>query len=388
MNVDGEITNDPTKIANGLNNFYSTVAQKLQGSIRSNGFDFMKYMKNPSENAFRFESADYQEILLTIDSLSENKASGPNSIPTDVLKLLKNCICQPLTHIINLSFATGIYPTKLKEAKVIPIFKNKGDPLFISNYRPISLLSNIDKIFEKAVHKRLYSFLNKFNCIYELQFGFRTKHSTSHALISLTEKIREALDSQGSKFACGVFIDLQKAFDTVDHAILLKKLEHYGVRGIANSWFKSYLSDRSQYTTVNGFNSEQKIMKYGVPQGSVLGPLLFLIYINDLHQAIKYSAVHHFADDTNLLTTGLCIKKIQVQVNHDLKCLSNWLKANKIALNASKTEVIIFRQRNKNIQYRKNPEDQLEPWKLNIKIDGKKIEPSTYVKYLGIYIDD
>ena len=128
-------------------------------------------------------------------------------------------------------------------------------------------------------------------------------------------------------------------------------------------------------------------MKYGVPQGSVLGPLLFLIYINDLHNAIKNSTVHHFADDTNLLVSGLCIKKIQDQINLDLKYLSNWLKANKITLNASKTELIIFRQRNKHILYRKNPDDNLEPWKLNIKIDGKKIEPSTHVKYLGVLLD-
>ena len=373
MNIAGEISNDPTKIANGLNDFYSTVAENLQGSIRSNGTDFTKYLKDPNEKTFHFESADCQEILLLINSLSDNKASGPNSIPTEILKLLKNCICIPLTHIINLSFATGIYPSKLKEAKVIPIFKNKGNPLNTPNYRPISLLSNLDKIFEKIVHKRMYSFLDKYNCIYELQFGFRAKHSTSHALISLMEKVREALDYPGSKFACGVFIDLQKAFDTVDHSILLKKLEHYGIRGIANSWFKSYLSDRKQFTTVNGFNSDYKTMKYGVPQGSVLGPLLFLIYINDLHNAIKNSTVHHFADDTNLLVSGLNIKKIQDLINLDLKYLSNWLKANKIALNSSKTELIIFRQRNKHISYRKNSGDKLEPWKLNIKIDGKKL---------------
>ena len=152
--------------------------------------------------------------------------------------------------------------------------------------------------------------------------------------------IREAQDS--SYFDCGIFIDLQKAFDTVDHHILLNKLEYYGVRGLANNWFKSYLSNRQQFVSINGINSKKQIMKYGVPQGSVLGPLLFLIYINDLHKAIKFSTVHHFADDTNLLVVGKSLKAIQKQINIDLKLLCKWLKADKISLHASKTELIIF----------------------------------------------
>ena len=204
-------------------------------------------------------------------------------------------------------------------------------------------------------------------------------------MLSLTEKIREALDN--GKFACGVFIDLQKAFDTVDHFILLKKLEHYGIKGIANDWFRSYLTDRTQITSVNGFVSEYRDMKYGVPQGSVLGPLLFLIYINDLHNAIKFSTVHHFADDTNLLISNVSIKTIQTQINLDLKYLCKWLKANKISLNSSKTEVLIFRHQNKTIAYRKNPGEKLRPWDIKIKIDGKKIDPSTHVKYMGVLID-
>ena len=201
---------------------------------------------------------------------------------------------------------TGVYPDQLKTAKVIPVFK-KGDKLLVSNYRPISLLSNLNKIYEKIVYKRLYSFLNIHNCIYELQFGFRAGHSTNHALISLTEKVRVALDT--GNFACGIFVDFQKAFDTVDHEILLKKLEHYGVRHTANKWFRSYLTNRTQYVSINGFDSTLQLMKYGVPQGSVLGPLLFLIYINDLHFAIKYSVTHHFADDTNFLYISKSLKK-------------------------------------------------------------------------------
>ena len=208
------------------------------------------------------------------------------------------------------------------------------------NYRPISLLSNINKIYEKLMYSRLYNFLNLHNCIYDLQFGFRGKHSTNHALLSLTENICDALDNYN--FACGIFIDLQKAFATVDHSILLDKQNHYGIRGKANDWFKSYLRTRKQYVSIRGFESKTENMEFGVPQGSVLGPLLFLIYINDLHVAIKYSLVHHFADDTNLLLKNKSLKQLQKHINIDLKFLCNWLKANKISLNTSKTELILF----------------------------------------------
>ena len=166
---------------------------------------------------------------------------------------------------------------------------------------------------------RVYSFLEEHKCIYLLQFGFRQKHSVNHALIQITENIRKALDEK--KFACGVFIDLQKAFDTVNHHILTAKLEHYGIRGVANNWFKSYLSGRTQYVSIQGYDSDDKAVLHGVPQGSVLGPLLFLIYINDLHKAIKNSSVYHFADDTNLLNINTSPKKLQNDINYDLKCL-------------------------------------------------------------------
>ena len=167
-----------------------------------------------------------------------------------------------------------------ENSKTIPIFK-KGSRLLVSNYRPISLLSNLNKILEKIVHSRVYSFLEDLNCIYSLQFGFRKKHSTNHALIEITETIRQALDNK--KFACGIFVDLQKAFDTVNHDILVAKLEHYGIRGSANQWFASYLKNRTQFVSILGYDSSVKPINHGVPQGSFLGPLLLLLYINDLH---------------------------------------------------------------------------------------------------------
>ena len=191
----------------------------------------------------------------------------------------------------------------------------------------------------------------------------------------MLEIIQKALD--GGQIACGIFIGLEKAFDTVSHDILLEKLEHYGIRGISNDWFRSYLSDRSQFVSINGFNSDYKTIKYRVPQGSVLGPLLFLIFINDLNIVIKHSETFHFADDTCLFNIKDPVKQRNKVVNKDLNFLFQWLNANKISLNVTKTEVVIFRRKKKQLDC-----------DLNLKLCGKKFKPSNYVRYLGIYLDE
>ena len=224
------------------------------------------------------------------------------------------------------------------------------------------------------MYRRLYTFLNNNKIIYNLQFGFRQQYSASHALINVTEIIRKALDD--GNIGCGVFVDLQKAFDTVYHQILLAKLSHYGIRGVSNDWFKSYLSNRSQYVSINGYDSGRAAINCGVPQGSFLGSLLFLLYINDLNQAIKFCKVHRFVDDTNLLCLGNSIKKLNKLVNADLKSLVNWLNANKISLNVKKTKMVIFKSKQKKFE-----------GDLKIKLSGKRLYPTESVKYLGVKID-
>ena len=224
------------------------------------------------------------------------------------------------------------------------------------------------------MHIQLTSFLNKNKVLSSFQFGFRKKHSTNHALISLTEMIRLALDND--QFVCGVFINLQKAFDTVDHKILLSEINHYGIKGIPYEWFKSYLTNRQQFTTVNNKQSELSSIEFGIPQGSILGPLLFLIYINDLSKAIIFSSVHHFADDTNILYVSSNLKDINKKIDNDLSNLVQWLRANKISLNVSKTEIVIFKSHSKQITKH-----------LNFCLNGQKIIPKNHTKYLGIITD-
>ena len=206
----------------------------------------------------------------------------------------------------------------------------------------------IDKILKTLTYNRLHNFLEK-KIILSLQFGFRQKYSTDHALSHLTGKIWHEIDT--GNYACGIFVYFQKTFDAVDHHILLKKLEYYGVWGISNKWLVSHHSERKQFVSINGYKSNLADVKCGMPQGSMLGPLLFLIYLY-----LVFWSVHHFSDDTKLLNFNCCVKSINKQVNYDLKNLADWLKANWISLNDGKTELVLFTL----------PKKQLDcDWKLN-----------------------
>ena len=293
---------------------------------------------------------------------------GPNSIPTKILRLIKDKISIPLSKLMNKSFSTGCFRNIYKTAKVIPIFKTESR-LLCNNYRPISLLSNISKIIEKIMHQRLNKFLEENNCFYNLQFGFCSNLSTNNGLLSVIENIQTALDSKD--FAADVFIDLKKAFDTFNHDILLKKLEYY-VKGLSRDRFQSYLKNRKQFVSIGNsiFNTKETITS--APQG----PVLFLLNINDLHRSVKHSKTYHFADDTNIMQSNKSFDVLLKNLNKDLKSLPQWLKANKLSLNISKIELIIFQRNTASIDH-----------SLKFELDGKKLSTSQSVKYFRVLLE-
>ena len=313
----------------------------IDEKIAPGKFHYSEYLKDIRiNNTFFLRPATYKGTSNIKLHLDLNKALGPNSLPTFILKLCTDFFATYLTKIINISFVTGIFPDLCEMAKVIPIFK-KDDPLDCGNYRPISLLPIFSKIFEKIIYSRMYEFLELNRLIYNRQFGFRANHSTNHALISMTESIKCFLDS--GDFVAGIFIDLEKAFDTVNHQILCNKLNYYGFRGKINDLLKSFLTNRKQFVSVNGYDSSQLEIKCGVPQGSTLSPLLFLVYINDLRFSLGYVTPSHFADDTSIIYASKILKTIETNLNYDLKCVSEWLRSNRLSLNGSKTKLLFFR---------------------------------------------
>ena len=313
------------------------------------------------------------EIEKLISSLDSSKAVGPHAIPINLIKLANLYIAKPLSHIYNQSFLDGVFPDELKMSRIIPL--HKGDcPYTLTNYRPISIFSPFSNILEKLMCNRLISFLDKHSVLYKYQFGFRKSHSTSLALIEIVDNLLHALDN--GLYTLGVFMDFSKAFDTVNHQILLSKLLHYGVRGTAFNWFKSYLKDRPQFDDLNGAHFSVKTLLCGIPQGSNLGPLLFLIYINDIANCSKILKIRLFADDTNIFLEGKDGLSLTQQMNSELINITNWLKANKLSLNIKKSKYMIIASGKK------------QTLTSSIILDGNLLEETNSFKYLGVYVDN
>lgn len=372
----GNITSNPTDVAEQFNQYFTTIADRLKTQTATDNdpsSDYKSTLSDEVPNTLFLNPSSPSEVNDIINSL-HNKVTSDSDI-----RALKAASTIPsfnaiLCDVINSSFQNGIFPSQLKIAKVIPIHK-AGSKSDVSNFRPISLLSAFSKIFEKHMHFRVYNFLQHNNCLYDMQYGFRKSRSCEHALLVAQNEIMTALNKK--QIALLLLIDFSKAFDMVSHDILLHKLKHYGIRGTAHDWFKSYLEDRSQYVSINGKSSTTERLKYGVPQGSILGPLLFIIYINDIPEINKIAKFILYADDANIILTADTLDEIVLLYEELSTALVSWVSNNGLLLNIRKTNYMIFtRQRQLNLNT------------LVLKIGGIPIERKSVARFLGVLLDD
>lgn len=366
----------PREIANKFNDFFSNIGTELAKQIPNvePNVTIIDSMPPRNCNSLFLMPCTGAEIIDIVNKLNNSKSTGLDGYKTNVIKYIIDQLATPLANIFNISLQTGIFPEKLKQAKVTPIHK-ADDKRLINNYRPISVLPLFSKVLEKLMYSRLITFIEKHKILTDNQYGFREKHSTYMALINMVDQISDEMDKK--KFSIGIFLDLSKAFDTIDHQILLQKLEIYGVRGITLKWFTSYLTNRKQCVSVNNEYSTNAIITCGVPQGSILGPLLFLLYINDLVNCSKLLKFIMFADDTNLFYSHKNLNDLVDIVNQELIRVSLWLKVNKLSLNIKKTHFIIFHFKQKKIT---SP--------VLIHIDDNILEQVKTTKFLGVIINE
>ena len=380
LEQDGIKKFDKLSVARIFNFFYTTVASNLvaklpnpSGFYRTTSEIFKDFYSRRIglRPSFCLSPVTSHFIRKQLDSLKTKKAVGLDDISSLFLRDAAECIVTPVSHIINVSITTETVPRALKEARVIPLFK-KGSSLDPGSYRPVSILNTLSKILERATHSQLNEYLEKRGLLFENQSGFRGGYSTDSCLIGLTEYIKGEI-SKGNLVGM-VLIDLQKAFDTVDHAILLKKLESIGVSSV--SWFGSYLSDRRQCVDVGGTKSEFLPVTCGVPQGSILGPLLFLIYINDMSISLS-CRLSLYADDSALIFAHRDPEVIGTFLSDELSKCKSWLVDNRLSLHVGKTESLLFGSKRK----LKGAGNFL------VTCDGTPVGRVFTVKYLGVYLD-
>lgn len=371
-----KVIEDDTQIADHFNEYFSSVGNKLADSIKSfpndniNKYNTLNYCSN---TMFLYPTNEL-EVQAVISKLNVSKGSGHDGIHPKLVKHCTSAIVPIFTVIVNKIFCTGIYPDRLKMACVTPVFKGgcKTDP---NCYRPISILPVFNKIIETILKGRLYSFLKKINFLYMKQYGFQQKSGCNIAILELIDKIYSCIDR--NNIVSGLFLDISKAFDCVDHKILLEKMKYAGIRGNVNDLFNSYLSNRCQRVKINGVCSMTKTITSGVPQGSVLGPLLFLIYINDFNKLPLNGTPFLFADDSALFYSSHSISDNEHNIKLDMDNISEYFRLNKLTVNISKSNLVHFR----------NPRKQviLSPW---LHHNGIKINRVSSVKYLGVHLDE
>lgn len=367
INISDEIFTDETIISNKFNGHYATIGEKLASEIPP-AYN-QEYTEQESTDSIDLGLCDESEINSVIKSIKSNSAGHDGVSKWDLLNLL-DIIIVTITRLVNDVLTTGQFPEELKVAKILPLHKGGLKDLII-NYRPISILSIFSKIIEKIVKKRIALYVKDTFGFDKYQYGFQEASSTMSATTDLLESVSAEINK--NNYVILVFVDLQKAFDTVDIEILLKKLRKMGFRGTAYKLLKTYLEHRSHYTVVNNVSSEKRNVNMGVPQGSVLGPILYLLYVQCVGTKAKYFS---FADDTVLVYSSPCLKSIESTINEDLTHYSDWLRCNKLSINVKKTVYMCIKQKNKPFH------------DLQIRFDNNLLDCVDYHKYLGLYIDE
>ena len=374
--VNGVKENNKHTISNGFAKHYSEIGEILANRIKEKGscIDPLANMKNKVDQNCFFFPTNHSEIEKLAKTLKIKDSKGYDQISNRILRKILPSILDALVIIFNKSLQEGIFPNNMKMAIVKPLYKSKNKTEII-NYRPVSLLPAVSKLLEKIVHVRIVKFLNRNNVLYEGQYGFRKGRSTHDAILDLTGNILDRLER--GQYTIGLFLDMSKAFDSLKHDTLLRKFEFYGIRGIALDWIESYLHMRSLRVDFSGTLSDEFRVKFGTPQGSVLGPLMYIVLANDLVKTLKFSNCITFADDTTLIASGSKLKYLYRKVNEDLKTLSSWFDSNSLTLNADKSKYILFRSKKKQPDYIGT-----------LELGGKNISRVTDIKFLGVRIDE